>query len=156
MGAKILTSLNRDSGSSTPWNSSERPKRTMKSWARSKANFLASPRMDPWDRRSNSGRLLLADIRGKKEGNKGKIPSEKTKLLFGVSFRQTRLVYPGIARHLLVQGKTENPRTTRSPTHTPGTCRVAISASAITPQKIQNNPRNIMCNIAVIYQSSRY
>lgn len=57
-GRMVLTSRKRDSDSSTPINSSGRPKRAMKSEARSKANFFASPRIEPWDLRSNSGRLL--------------------------------------------------------------------------------------------------
>lgn len=49
-----ICSRKRGSGSETPWNSAGRPNELMKSVARSRANFLASPRMEPWVLRSNS------------------------------------------------------------------------------------------------------
>lgn len=52
------TSRNLESDSSTSRNSSGRPNCEIKSAARSKANFLASPRIAPCDFRSNSGRWL--------------------------------------------------------------------------------------------------
>lgn len=95
----ILASRKRDSDSSTPINSSGRPKRPIKSAARSRANFFASPRMEPWERRSNSGRLLGEGQRGGNgEGNPDR-PLEKGELLVGVRLGQPGLVYPGIAHH---------------------------------------------------------
>ena len=55
----VHTSLNRDSDSSIPANSSGIPNCVINSVALSRANFLASPLMGPWSRLSNSGRLLL-------------------------------------------------------------------------------------------------
>ena len=58
--------------------------------------------MEPCDLLSNSGKWLrLKDLSypWKYARFEYKIPSEEGNLLVGVSFRQTRLVYPGIARH---------------------------------------------------------
>jgi len=49
-----ICSRKRGSGSAIPWNSVGRPKVLIKSAARSRANFLASPRIEPWVLRSNS------------------------------------------------------------------------------------------------------
>ena len=54
-------SRKRRSDSSTVRNSGGSPKRTTNSAARSRANFLASPRTEPCERRSNSARLLETD-----------------------------------------------------------------------------------------------
>lgn len=49
-----ICSRKRGSGSVTSWNSAGRPNVVMNSVACSRANFFASPRMEPWDLRSNS------------------------------------------------------------------------------------------------------
>jgi hypothetical protein len=96
-----ICSRNRGSGSATPWNSVGRPKVVMKSAALSRANFLASPRMEPWVRRSNSLRAGSSNPDCQKgAGYARKMALKKCELLVCVSLWSSGFVHPGIAgRH---------------------------------------------------------
>lgn len=109
-------SRKRRSDSSTVRNSGGSPKRTTNSAARSRANFLASPRTEPCERRSNSARLLKTDQPRRPTNKKKKNqPAKKSKLLLSVRLGQAGLVYPGIAHRTGSQSHSQDRSHTQMP-----------------------------------------